>query len=280
MSIHSIPVDLTNPGQVLACMGLMEVIDVLYGDVEGRFNWDSQSIFEIRSNSNNPIKEVVDFVLDCSIKAISPSHITKDKFGIDTVFETNISPSIELKSSVFPILLEGFKGKIILITHWGESGDAGLDNLKFWGGAAGYSAAARMRDLQNSLASVPECERSSFYVNPFAVSARLSNGFRLEMRRDYSAIDLGFSPNDHKDIDVIGYPLVELLAVIGLENSRPFRINRFEYKYGVWKDFLPPILARAILGGENMVFTVRNFTMKLATVNKGGDRAILFSREG
>lgn len=280
MSINSIPVDLNNPGQVLACMGIMEVIDVLYGDVDGRFNWNNQATFEIRSNSIDPIKEAIDFVLDCVIKAISPSRLIKDKFGIDTVFETQLSPSIELKPSVLPISLESAKNKRILITHWGESGDTGLDNLKFWGGAAGYSAAARMRDLQNSLASVPECERSSFYEDPFTVSARLSNGFRLEMRRDYSAIDLGFSPNDHKDIDVIGYPFVELLAVIGLENSRPFRVNRFEYKYGVWKDFLPPILARAILGGENMGFAARNFTMRLATVNKGGDRAILFSHEG
>ncbi len=280
MNINAIPVDLSNPGQVLACMGILEVIDVLCGGVEGRFNWIGRPNFEIKSNSINPLKEVVDFVLDSTINAISPSHILKDKYGIVTVFEAYCSPSIELKPSVLPISLEDVNDKKILITHWAESGDTGLDNLKFWGGAGGYSAAARMKDLQNSLALVKENERSIFYTDPFGVSARLSNGFRLEMRRDYTAIDLGFSPNDHKDIEVIGYPLVELLAVIGLESARPLRINRFQYQYGVWKDFLPPILARAILGGEDLGFTTRNFTMKLATVNKGGDRAVLFSCEG
>lgn len=162
MNITSIPVDLRNPGQVLACMGIMEIIDVLHGEIEGRFNWNNQSTFEIRSNSINPIKEVVNFVLDCNVKAISPNHNLKDKFGVDTIFEEHYSPSSELKPSVLPILLEGINGKIILISHWGESDDVILDNLKFWGGAAGYSAAARMRDLQSSLALAPECERSSF----------------------------------------------------------------------------------------------------------------------
>src|SRR5438045_1180608 len=37
----SIPVDLFNPGQVFACIGLAEAADVILGDAEGCFDWAS-----------------------------------------------------------------------------------------------------------------------------------------------------------------------------------------------------------------------------------------------
>ncbi len=37
MAEATIPVDLRNPGQVFACLGLMEAAEVLLGPAEGRY---------------------------------------------------------------------------------------------------------------------------------------------------------------------------------------------------------------------------------------------------
>ena len=40
MTRASIPVDLTNPGQVFACLGLVEAARVLMRDARGAFDWN------------------------------------------------------------------------------------------------------------------------------------------------------------------------------------------------------------------------------------------------
>lgn len=281
MGTVSIPVDIANPGQVFACLGLLEAADLLCGSAEGCFNWAETPYFELKTlNANNPIEKVIEFLITAEITAIAPKVVgLNDKFGIVTCQQGNTSPSSEPKPSVLPLELFDNQGNRIRVSHWAESNENGLDNVKFWGGAAGYSAAARMRDLQQAFLSIPEHLRADAINNPFNISAQLSNGFRLEMRRDYTAIDVGFGPNDHKSMHVVGYPLVEMLAVIGLENARPKRINRFEYRYAVWGHFLPPILARPALGTEGCNFSLRHFVMHLALANRGGDRSISFTIE-
>ena len=39
MTTASVPVDLFNPGQVFACLGLMELSELLCGDSAGGFDW-------------------------------------------------------------------------------------------------------------------------------------------------------------------------------------------------------------------------------------------------
>lgn len=281
MGVSSIPVDLTNPGQVFACLGILEAADILCGSAEGRFEWSETPRFELKvQNTANPFDTVINFLSVARITAIAPDVAGLiDCFGVATRQNGIFSPSSEPKSSILPMDLDDPQGNSIRISHWAETNENGLDNVKFWGGAAGYSAAARMRDLQQAYLSIPEQRRKEAFKNPFDLSAKLSIGFRLEMRRDYTAIDVGFSPNDHKStIQVVGYPLVEMLAVIGLENARPKRVNRYEYRYAAWGEFLPPMLARPALGmGGN--FSLRRFSMHLVQANRGGDRAISFTSE-
>ena len=39
MAESTIPVDLLNPGQVFACLGILEMADVLLGDATAAFDW-------------------------------------------------------------------------------------------------------------------------------------------------------------------------------------------------------------------------------------------------
>ena len=59
MADASIPVDLLNPGQVFACLGFLEAAHVLYGDVEGGFDWrDEEEFFLGISGDGNPFETV------------------------------------------------------------------------------------------------------------------------------------------------------------------------------------------------------------------------------
>jgi CRISPR-associated protein Csx14 len=81
-------------------------------------------------------------------------------------------------------------------------------------------------------------------------------------------MDVGFSPNAHGDLTMVGFPLVEILAAIGLENARPERINKLAYRYGVIgiaspDNLLPLLYLRAALGASQLPFPQRIFQMSL-----------------
>ena len=76
---------------------------------------------------------------------------------------------------------------------------------------------------------------------------------------------------------MVGYPFVELLAAIGLQNARPARTearNKLVYRYGVSKAMLPTVFVRAVLGGESLGFPVRVFRMRLGLARPGRPSAL------
>ena len=106
--------------------------------------------------------------------------------------------------------------------------------------------------------------------DPFALGAEQSSSFRFDWRRDYVPINAGFSPNAHGKVVMRGYPLVELLAAVGLTHARPIRCARLEYRYGVAgvsdDRLYEPMFLRAALGVEKAPFSgmpFRLFTMRL-----------------
>ena len=285
MGQSRIPVDLRNPGQVFACLGLMEVMESLGSAVCGGFENDNgQAKFVIKADKTySPVGTALDFLTCAKVVAIAPSaNEFKDKSGvtIDRLDEM-VFPQAEPKTSILPVVLQGRDGASVSISHFSEavSQTAIRDNCKFWGGAAGYSAAARTRDLISAFSQLDGELKRQAVNDPFNVPALISNGFRLEMRRDYVAIDVGFSPNEIRDMDIAGYPLVELFAAIGLEHARPRKISRLKYHYAVWMNMLPTSLARVVLGGSNAICEIKRFSMELQLVNRGGDRSICFVYE-
>jgi len=163
-----------------------------------------------------------------------------------------------------------YDGKAITIDHWGnEAPKTGRDSAKFWAGAGGYPGAALAKD---ALELIRQCE-GDLAADPFNVPARQSSSFRFDWRRDYVPLDVGFSLNAHSGdrFCMVGYPIVEVLAAIGLTHARPKRPNReskLEYLYGVigvrsGMELLDPIFLRAALGGSDLPFDQRFFRMRL-----------------
>jgi CRISPR-associated protein Csx14 len=69
-----IPVDIKNPGQVLACIGFLEAADVLCGRVEAHFDWtEARTRFVLSADGHeNPFEVVLDFLARAKVIEVTP----------------------------------------------------------------------------------------------------------------------------------------------------------------------------------------------------------------
>lgn len=272
MAQASIPVDLFNPGQVFACLGFLEAAEILMGDAEGGFDWrDEGDIrFHLRTKGqDHPFGSVLRFLAAAAVTSIAPamSELSTEKWKVATrIMEKEAPfPFPEPQSpATLPAVLS-VDEKTITIDHWGDvSSRTGRDNVKFWAGSGGYPGAALAVDALNLIRD----RLDEAVDDPFSLSAPQSSSFRFDWRRDYIPMDVGFSPNAHGDLTMVGFPLVEILATIGLENARPARITKLAYRYGVIgvsspDDLFLPLYVRAALGASQLPFPQRIFKMNL-----------------
>ncbi len=273
MAASIIPVDLFNPGQVFACLGFMEVAEVLLGDAEAGFDWSDpkQAWFRLATIGDEcPLTAAIGFVMDADLKSVSPAakELNTAKWQVQTrgMGEDEAFPFPSPNSpATLPIELSK-DGKVFQVNHWGDG--TVRDNVKFWAGSGGYPGAALWRDAVD----LARHDAINAHQNPFALSAPQSSSFRFDWRRDYIPLDAGFSPNEHVEIEMIGYPLVELFAAIGLTHARPQRPdrrNKLLYRYGVIGSdgldagLLPLSLLRVALGAHTLPFPQRCFRMNL-----------------
>lgn len=283
-----IPVDLLNPGQVFACLGFMEAAEILCGPCEGKFDYAnsaSAATFVLRADgSQDAVSETLRFLVRAEAKAITPldSVLSTKKWDVEFLQREDAVFPCELPDSpaALPMILTDGE-RSIPVEHWADGSDR--DNVKFWAGAAGYPGAALARDALNLVRGLGDNALAAAATDPFNVSAPQSSSFRFDWRRDYVPIDAGFSPNEHGKIEMVGYPFVELLAAIGMQNARPARLdarNKLAYRYGVSCAMLPTVFARAVLGGESLGFPIRLFRMRLGWPGQEGQaRCIIDAQE-
>jgi CRISPR-associated protein Csx14 len=272
-------VDLLNPGQVFACLGLMEASELLCGPCEGGFDaplGDNEATFAFAvDGTDTPLRTVLEFLRAAHVRAVAPqgSKVAVKEPGLDTVAGAPKElPAPEPDSpAALPIeLCNG--GRSIPVTHWADG--SSRDNVKFWAGAGGYSGAALARDAITALAEVGDEAWAGALKDPFGTEAAMSSSFRVDWRRDYVPLALGFSINQQPRIKAVGFPFVELLAAIGLEHARPSRPNprvKLEYRYAAWTEPLSTTLARAALGAPSRFpFPLRLFRMRLGWPGQEG----------
>lgn len=283
MAEASIPVDLFNPGQVFACIGLAEAAEVLLGQAEGVFDWSTgHTRFHLRARGEaSPVQRVLRFLDDAQVRAVAPA-------GSPNIGRWNPSwgpaPVPRARDDGYPfpdpsspatLVCELTDGTHTLtLDHWGDETER--DNVKFWAGAGGYPGAGLALDALNAIRG----RAAAASTDPFALGAPQSSSFRLDWRRDYIPIHAGFSLNAHGHIETVGFPLVELLGAIGLTHARPFRPdrrNKLAYVYAICgrardddPTWLPLPFLRAALGAVALPFPTRRFRMRLDWPGKEG----------
>lgn len=257
MAESVIPVDLRNPGQVFACLGIVEAADVCLGNATGVFDWsdECETMFRVMASGfEAPVERVLRFLEEAKIITRVPAKSNnlekwKDSWGErpQEIMQGAPFPFPDPSSpATLPAMLCDGEGNEITIDYWGDA--TKRDNVKFWAGSGGYPGVALLRDAVGLIRG----KTSQHSSDPFALQGVQESSFRFDWRRDYIPIDAGFSPNDHGSISMVGFPVVELLAAIGVSHARPKRSEKLEYHYGVLggKNPFEPAFLRAALGAE------------------------------
>ncbi len=280
MAEASIPVDLHNPGQVFACIGFLEAAEKPLGNARGGFDWNNEADIRFRLSADgegDPAKKVLAFLAGSSVRSLAPdgSDLRTEKWNVPTLPLTDDSPfpfPVPDSLATLPVELRCSEASVV-VEHWGEDRKTtGRDNVKFWAGMQGKPGA---KVALEALETVHNSWRSAI-SDPFNLGLPQSSSFRFDWRRDYIPLDIGFSINNHKNrIETIGYPLVEVLAAIGLTHARPEYISKLEYRYGVLgvtadDELFDPLFLRASLGASELPFSQRIFRMQLGWPGKEG----------
>src|SRR5271170_7739623 len=140
MSLDAIPIDLLNPGQVFACLGLMEMTEILSGPCLARFAYaaaETQCHFEIDAQEAC-IRRAIQFLAKCKTFAVAPppktgvESLSANKWKVDTVQASG--PFFPGDRPTAPATLPArlsFGGADIPIEYWLDDFRMGRDNVKF-----------------------------------------------------------------------------------------------------------------------------------------------------
>jgi CRISPR-associated protein Csx14 len=288
MSISKIPVDPLNPGQVFACLGFLEVAELLLEDVEGGFDWDKTGrvYFQLSSQKSvNPFADVLRELRDTKIVVLVPigcgdgdandeddeasgdDDDSSDEPSSDAMAltrePTEVSPSSrsDQKEPTFAVELRGHVR--IPVTSWADGSTRESCKL-FAGRMRGSDVLAKLFSRSSmppratpvttrANMGLQELLRDAFdqvVADPFAFSTSWTGGtFNFDPKRTWAALDAGYSLNDQGH-STQGTPLVEVLALIGLEHFRPTTHHRNRRSYSLWSRLVPPSLARVALAGS------------------------------
>lgn len=162
-----------------------------------------------------------------------------------------------------PIRLGGGNRPLVELGHWADG--SSRDAFKLYAGnrsadriARAMLAGVRAKPKKNQtigdlrtkgIAQLWEEQRADLIEQPFQILTPMGGSFNFDPRGAWTAIDAGYSPNEHKHF-IEASPVVEFLAAWGLENARPDEFETRKVRYAAWGISLPPMLARvALLGG-------------------------------
>lgn len=258
-----IDVDLLNPGQVFACLGLLEGADELCGGAEGGFDWDDSNFarFMLKSvGDENPVETVLGFLAAAKIEGLRPKDYGQLKSGPSS----EAFPASKEDDKTLPVLLNSGNQKIVL-EHWADG--SSCESFKLFTG--NRSAEKIMGNMIGAIRVLWERDKGDLVRRPFDLCEGMKGSFNFDPRGAWTAMDAGYSLND-SGYKVEASPVVEVLAAWGLQNARPDwqRGGSRVVTYGVWKGLLPLPLARPVLGGGDVGVPARTFKFELGSAGK------------
>jgi len=246
-----INVDPANAGQVFACLGLLEVANLIAFPATGRFHWNKtglQANFELSSNTS--IRTILEEVKEASVEEPDEQGpLWESTEGEDTGMQEKLGESQppngsksnrshKNKSYTAPVRLEGSSWELIL-DAW-LTPDTRKPNSPFKTWAGQVSSTQSIINLKKSL----NLDVQSSDIFEAGVTMRPVG---YDCRSAISAFDLGYNYN--KISDVVVYPAVDLFAIIGLNHARPKTNDNNYFEYSLWSLHLPPECARAVITG-------------------------------
>jgi CRISPR-associated protein Csb3 len=250
----AIPVDLTNPGQFLACCGLLELADRIWPGTEGLFERGTFFLLSTKDMTEVGSAGLFDSLAQCTLtntmttqqisrlaelSAMKGSVREKDR-GLDEE-----KKSLEKLRREEPILLQA---PFHLRLDWFQDVSAGGSRFKTW---AGQQSVLDIASSMKKAIEVPDwrARTPDEWFSKAVSGCGLPFNFDSDLGGQGSALDVGFSfdplaASATTRIESSARPCLELLAFVGLQRFRPRQLMNYNrYLYCTWNQPLPPELA-------------------------------------
>ncbi|GIU81984.1 MAG: type I-U CRISPR-associated protein Cas8c [Pyrinomonadaceae bacterium] len=271
-----IKVDVLNPGQFFACCGLLELSHRLWPGVEGHFSKCGSGYFFViepppRGESNDvDLRCLLNKLCNCKVSGLTEeeqkerSELEKKRSELEkkrkelSELEENRRKELGEKAREGTLHLgEPFK----LTLDWWQSEDEKA-TLKTWAGRQEIHKIARAaQDALKALlcnGKIDLCELLNHgcilrtpaeYAQKDRDQAKPVEPFCFDTRRYVHALKVGFSL-DAQNTDILAYPAVELLALIGIQRFRLLPSGqKWSFEYVIWLRPLGVPVAAAVASG-------------------------------
>lgn len=265
MSIR-INVNTNNPGQFLACCGLMELANRLWPGVEA---WFEPPQFCIACDGS--LGQLLDAFADCLMTntMTDVQHARFKEITAMAVKDRKAVPGVEDEAKELDRLLREshiiFGSPFYITLDWFSDSLAGGSRFKTWAGRQSVlDIASSMKDILKGTDW-----RNEDCLSFSASDCGLPFNFDSDLGAQGGAIDVGFSFDPLAGsaltrIAPMARPVLELLAFVGLQRFRPEEIkgeNRFLYT--VWNRPLAIEVASPAVCGALPVVGANRFEFRL-----------------
>src|SRR5699024_5658074 len=128
------------PGEVMACLGFMEVDEFLHGGTRGGFHWREKGgdvEFELVSRSDhNPVESAIDFVLNARRDQLVPTGNRQILGGSkDELIETKTCPPRKPHKFNLPVMLHSENTeRSIILDSWAD--ESSREPFKLYAGTS------------------------------------------------------------------------------------------------------------------------------------------------
>jgi CRISPR-associated protein Csb3 len=278
---------------------------------------EGNTTFGLRAKGRNPFEAVLEFLAEAEPKRWGPigyADPTRKKGKDDkeddeaedddgpnqSVTESPVLdllptfPGKEGDRMALPIRIGGGNRPIVELGHWADG--SSRESFKLYAGNRSADRIARamlkgvrkkatgkqkangqLGDLKTKgVMQLWEEDRAALIEAPFEMLTPMGGSFNFDPRGAWTSIDAGYSPNEHKHT-IQASPVVEFLAAWGLEHARPVEFDLRQVRYAAWEASLPPMLARAALGGGLTTVPLRQFRFELDL--SGKNKVVTFAQE-
>jgi CRISPR-associated protein Csb3 len=273
-------VDLTNPGQVIACCGLLDLAHRLWPGAEGWFE-DRQFLAAVpKKSNNNTLSSLVERLAHCEVFGLSDAERKKrHELGKQHRYLKKQGKKLtpEQQRELAKLGNKAREGEITigkpfeLLLDWWNAGDDEV-TPKTWAGQqeihkvarAAQDAFSQTTDLTSLLDYGCVLRMPKEYAKGKADLSKSVEPFYFDARRFVHRLDVGFSP-DALELETTAYPAVELLCLLGLQRFRPATKNsdKWSFEYWTWSTPLSAPIAAPVFSGVLGIPQRRGYSFRL-----------------
>jgi hypothetical protein len=258
----SIPVDLTNPGQFFACCGLFELADRLWrdGGIQAHFEPERFS-FSVKDSAWT-ISSILGEFAKAECRQLDPQDNAASALKLGAPFDLRLDWWMKPEKDQVDL---GGGGQL---KTWAGKQFGPLIFGLMRGAADKATSGDSPLDYRAVVCDSKDGKASKQTISPFY----------FDSRREGTCLDLGFSP-DEQHMSVESYPVVESLALVGLQRFRPLADNTTgsrSFAYTAWAEPLPALIATVAACGLVPANSCGSF--RFTKPSRGGEYMTMFSR--